>query len=64
MLLALPEPTYLHHKLVIYEDGRRLAKRDKAPALAALREMGADGPSLARDLIEGRLPGGFRLAEA
>lgn len=64
MLLALPEPTYLHHKLLVHDDGRRLAKRDKAPALAAMRERGADGPSLARDLIDGRLPAGFRLSEA
>jgi glutamyl-Q tRNA(Asp) synthetase len=64
MLLGLPEPAYLHHKLVVHEDGRRLAKRDKSPTLAALREAGVDGPALARDLVEGRLPGGFRLVEA
>jgi len=64
MLLGLPEPAYLHHKLVVYDDGRRLAKRDKAPTLAALRDAGVDGPALARGLVEGRLPGGFRLAEA
>jgi glutamyl-Q tRNA(Asp) synthetase len=64
MLLGLPEPSYLHHKLVVHDDGRRLAKRDKAPTLAALREAGISGGALARDLVEGRLPGGFRLAEA
>jgi glutamyl-Q tRNA(Asp) synthetase len=64
MLLGLSEPTYLHHKLVMHDDGRRLAKRDKAPTLAALRKAGMSGPALARDLIHGRLPGGFRLAEA
>jgi glutamyl-Q tRNA(Asp) synthetase len=64
MLLGLTEPAYLHHKLVVHEDGRRLAKRDKAPTLAALREAGVAGPALARDLVEGRLPGGFRLVEA
>jgi glutamyl-Q tRNA(Asp) synthetase len=64
MLLGLTEPAYLHHKLVVHEDGRRLAKRDKAPTLAALREAGVDGPALARDLVKGRLPGGFRLVEA
>lgn len=64
MLLGLPEPAYLHHKLVVHDDGRRLAKRDRAPALLALRQAGVDGPALARDLVEGRLPGGFRLAEA
>jgi len=64
MLLDLPEPAYLHHKLVVHDDGRRLAKRDKAPTLAALREAGTAGPALIRGLVEGRLPGGFRLAEA
>ena len=35
-LLGLPEPTYLHHPLVTHLDGRRLAKRDLAPTLAAM----------------------------
>ena len=64
MLLGLPEPTYLHHPLVTHEDGRRLAKRDLAPSLAAMREEGVDGLALAADLIEGRLPLGFRLSRA
>jgi len=64
MLLGLPEPTYLHHRLVVHEDGRRLAKRDKAPTLAAMRESGVDGRRLADALVSGRLPAGFRLAEA
>jgi glutamyl-Q tRNA(Asp) synthetase len=61
-LLGRPEPGYLHHPLVVHEDGRRLAKRDLAPTLAALREAGVAGPQLARDLMENRLPSGFRLA--
>ena len=64
MLLGLPGPTYLHHRLVVHEDGRRLAKRDKAPTLAAMRESGVDGRELAHSLVTGRLPAGFRLAEA
>jgi glutamyl-Q tRNA(Asp) synthetase len=63
-LLGLPEPTYLHHPLVTHEDGRRLAKRDLAPTLAALREAGIHGPGLANDLLAGNLASGFRLAEA
>jgi glutamyl-Q tRNA(Asp) synthetase len=63
-LLGLPEPVYCHHRLVVHEDGRRLAKRDKAPTLAALRDSGFDGPRLAGDLLDGRLPAGFRLAQA
>ncbi len=58
-LLGLPAPTYLHHALVAHADGRRLAKRDLAPTLAALRESGVDGRALAADLREGRLPLGF-----
>jgi glutamyl-Q tRNA(Asp) synthetase len=63
-LLGLPEPRYLHHPLVVHQDGRRLAKRNLAPTLAALREAGVDGRQLARDLVENRLPSGFRLAKA
>jgi glutamyl-Q tRNA(Asp) synthetase len=63
-LLGLPEPIYLHHPLVTHEDGRRLAKRDLAPTLAAMRENGVDGPSLASQLLTGKVPSGFRLAEA
>jgi glutamyl-Q tRNA(Asp) synthetase len=64
ILLGLPEPTYLHHALVVHEDGRRLAKRDLAPTLAALRDGGVDGPALAGALLAGDLPAGFRLASA
>lgn len=62
-LLGLPELTYLHHPLVTHEDGRRLAKRDLAPTLAAMREAGADGPQLAADLIAGKLPLGFAFGD-
>ena len=62
MLLGLPEPAYLHHPLVLHEDGRRLAKRDQAPTLAALRDVGVDGRALAADLAARRLPLGFRLS--
>ena len=58
-LLGLPEPRYLHHPLVTHEDGRRLAKRDLAPTLAAMRESGADGRALAASLANGELPLGF-----
>lgn len=64
VLLGFPEPTYLHHPLVTHDDGRRLAKRDLAPTLKAMRESGVDGRELAADLIEGRLPLGFRLSQA
>jgi glutamyl-Q tRNA(Asp) synthetase len=63
-VLGLPEPTYLHHPLVAHADGRRLAKRDLAPTLAAMREGGVDGRDLARQLLAGLLPAGFRFQEA
>lgn len=62
-LLGLPDTRYLHHRLVLHADGRRLAKRDLAPTLAAMRDAGVDGPSLARDLVQGKLPLGFILSE-
>lgn len=61
-LLSLPEPVYLHHPLVMHEDGRRLAKRDKAPTLAEIRGSGTDGRALAMRLATGLLPTGFRLS--
>ena len=63
-LLGLPEPVYLHHPLVLHADGRRLAKRDLAPTLAAMRAAGVDGKALARELATGRMPSGFRLGQA
>ena len=62
-LLGLPEPTYFHHKLVTHLDGKRLAKRDKAPTLEAMREDGVDGKALAKSLTAQRLPLGFAFHE-
>ncbi|HVJ52473.1 MAG TPA: tRNA glutamyl-Q(34) synthetase GluQRS [Aliidongia sp.] len=39
-LLDLPVPVWQHHKLLLDASGRRYAKRDKAPTLAALRAAG------------------------
>ena len=64
MLLGLPEPSYLHHPIVAHEDGRRLAKRDLAPTLAAMREAGVDGMALAAALGRGELPLEYRFIEA
>jgi len=61
-LLGLPQPAYLHHPLITHMDGTRLAKRDQALTLAALRDNGVDGPSLVADLLEAKLPFGFALA--
>ncbi|PJN94051.1 tRNA glutamyl-Q(34) synthetase GluQRS, partial [Amaricoccus sp. HAR-UPW-R2A-40] len=39
-LLDLPAPLWLHHRLIRDETGKRLAKRDDARSLAALRAEG------------------------
>ncbi|MDB5705140.1 MAG: glutamyl-Q tRNA(Asp) synthetase [Sphingomonas bacterium] len=63
-LLGLPTPVYRHHALLADDSGERLAKRNKAPTLEAMRLAGMDGPTLANDLRNGRLPIGIRLSEA
>lgn len=49
-LLGLDAPEYHHHGLIADEQGRRLAKRDNAPTLAALRAAGAT-PESVRDRL-------------
>jgi glutamyl-Q tRNA(Asp) synthetase len=39
-LLGLPAPHYRHHKLLTDADGRRLAKRDRAATIRAMRAAG------------------------
>lgn len=39
-LLELPQPAYRHHRLVLGDDRKRLAKRDQGATLKALRESG------------------------
>lgn len=63
-LFGLPVPRYHHHPLLLDSDGRRLAKRTGAPAIADLRREGADPSALAADLLAGRLPAGYSAAEA
>ncbi len=40
VLLDLPQPAYLHHRLVLDENGKRLAKRSESLSIATLREDG------------------------
>jgi glutamyl-Q tRNA(Asp) synthetase len=40
-LLGLPTPRYRHHELLTDEQGRRLAKRDRALTVRAMRSSGA-----------------------
>jgi glutamyl-Q tRNA(Asp) synthetase len=39
-LMGWPEPLYAHHGLIIDEHGKRLAKRNNAPTLRAMRASG------------------------
>lgn len=54
-LLDLPCPEYLHHELIVDDNGKRLAKRNDALAISTLR---ADGktPEAIRDMLPA-LPG-------
>lgn len=61
-LLGLPTPNYHHHPLLLDGQGRRLAKRNGAPTLAAMRAEGADPEQLAADLRAGELPAGYSAA--
>ena len=49
-LLALPTPTYRHHRLLLRPDGRRFAKRDTAETLRQLRGAGVSSEELRRRL--------------
>ncbi len=40
ILLDLPEPIYLHHALMLDENGKRLAKRSESLAISTLRDQG------------------------
>jgi glutamyl-Q tRNA(Asp) synthetase len=63
-LLGLPTPAYHHHPLLTDAKGERLAKRNHAPTLAALREGGVDPKALTGALRRGELPAGYSLAQA
>jgi glutamyl-Q tRNA(Asp) synthetase len=49
-LLGLPAPRYHHHRLIAGADGKRLAKRDRAQTLRALREGGVRPEDLRLEL--------------
>jgi glutamyl-Q tRNA(Asp) synthetase len=51
-LLVLPSPAYRHHRLLTDAGGRRLAKRDGALSIRALREAG-HGPDAVRAMALG-----------
>jgi glutamyl-Q tRNA(Asp) synthetase len=49
-LLALPTPTYRHHRLIAGADGKRFAKRDRAETLRELRASGMTPQALRGEL--------------
>ncbi|MCC6919867.1 MAG: tRNA glutamyl-Q(34) synthetase GluQRS [Alphaproteobacteria bacterium] len=49
-LLGLPEPAYRHHRILTDAHGKRLAKRDNAEPLRAMRERGVLPDDLRRRL--------------
>lgn len=52
-LLGLPVPVWHHHPVLVEADGRKLAKRRDAPALAARRRAGEDGRAVAAEVRAG-----------
>ena len=49
-LLDLPTPEYDHHRLLLDDEGSRLAKRQGSISLADMRAAGTDPVALRRDL--------------
>jgi glutamyl-Q tRNA(Asp) synthetase len=49
-LLALPEPIYRHHALLLAPTGQRLAKRDRAESLREIRARGVSAADLRAEL--------------
>lgn len=53
-LLDLPTPHYHHHPLLLGDDGKRLAKRNGARALADVRAQGVAGAVVTKAVREGQ----------
>lgn len=49
-LMGWPAPVYRHHRLLVGEDGRRYAKRDRSVTLADLRDAGVTPAALRAEL--------------
>ncbi len=56
-LLGLDAPIYLHHRLLLGPDGRKLSKSEDAPRLAALRERGVRASDVRDALLDAPLAG-------
>ena len=49
-ILGLPTPIYCHHRLILDDNGKRLAKRDDSRAIHKFREDGAS-PNDIREMV-------------
>ena len=47
-LMGWPAPRYAHHRLILAADGRRLAKRDEAASIGAMRARGMSADAVRR----------------
>jgi glutamyl-tRNA synthetase len=54
--LGATPPEYIHHGLILGDDGRKLSKRAPGATVAALRKGGIPAPAVRRYLEELRLP--------
>ena len=50
ILLGFPEPIYHHHRLILDDEGQKLAKSRKDESLKALRDAGAS-PQRIRQMV-------------
>ena len=56
--VGAPPPDYIHHGLIVDEEGRKLSKRDALASVAELREAGIPAQAVRRYLEELGLPRG------
>jgi glutamyl/glutaminyl-tRNA synthetase len=54
--LGFAAPEYVHHGLILGEDGKKLSKRAEGATVASLREAGIPAPAVRRYLEELELP--------
>jgi len=52
-LLGLPEPRYRHHRLIVGDDGRKLAKSQRDTGLRTLRERGLSAEDVREMALDG-----------
>lgn len=63
-LLGLPVPVWHHHPVLVEADGRKLAKRRDAPAIADRRRAGEDGRAVAAEVRSALFDTGISLSDA